>query len=287
MWSFLFSLLKTLFQLAVVGAICFYGWQRYTDHQAQAAADADVPDLGPVPAASKVSALGRLEPFKGVRRIHGPSAPGQTVVADLLVEEGDQVSVGDVIATIDTEHVLIALVEQSEAELAHARLELERMEELVASQLSSQANADLLELRVAVAEADLKKARTDLDRARVRAPFGGTVLAVHARAGEVIGSAGIIELADVGRMYAVAEVYETDAARLRIGQRAEVRSPALEHALTGAVEFIHLKVDKQDVTGTDPASRQDARVIEVEIRLDDSTMARGYTNLQVEVVIDA
>ena len=45
------------------------------------------------------------------------------------------------------------------------------------------------------------------------------------------------------------------------------------------------KVAKQDSLGTDPAARKDARVVEVEIRLDDSQAAAGLTNLQVEVEI--
>ncbi len=40
-----------------------------------------------------------------------------------------------------------------------------------------------------------------------------------------------------------------------------------------------------DVIGTDPAARKDARIIEVEIRLDESEAAAALTNLQVEIVI--
>jgi HlyD family secretion protein len=48
---------------------------------------------------------------------------------------------------------------------------------------------------------------------------------------------------------------------------------------------VRQQVRKQDATGTDPASRKDARVVEVEIKLDDSKRVAGLTNLQVEVVI--
>ena len=62
-------------------------------------------------------------------------------------------------------------------------------------------------------------------------------------------------------------------------------SDALEQPLTGSVEFIHNKVGKQDEMGTDPAARKDARIIEVEVRMDDSAAAAALTWLQVEVVI--
>jgi HlyD family secretion protein len=60
----------------------------------------------------------------------------------------------------------------------------------------------------------------------------------------------------------------------------------MPEVLTGTVERIDLAVGKMDTLGTDPAARKDARVVEVEIRLDDSRIARGLTNLQVEVEIE-
>ena len=49
--------------------------------------------------------------------------------------------------------------------------------------------------------------------------------------------------------------------------------------------YIRQKVHKQDEIGTDPAARKDARIIEVEIELENSAPAAGLTNLQVDVVI--
>jgi HlyD family secretion protein len=51
------------------------------------------------------------------------------------------------------------------------------------------------------------------------------------------------------------------------------------------VEYIHNKVAKQDEMGTDPAARKDARIIEVEVLLDDPAAAAALTHLQVEVLI--
>jgi len=50
--------------------------------------------------------------------------------------------------------------------------------------------------------------------------------------------------------------------------------------------LIRHKVQKQDVTGTDPAAAKDARIIEVEILLDESEQAASLTHLQVEIIID-
>ena len=106
---------------------------------------------------------------------------------------------------------------------------------------------------------------------------------MHARRGERVGSEGILELGRLDEMFAVAEVYETDIGRVRIGQRARITTPVLAEPIGGRVEWINLKVGKLDVLGADPAAKTDARVVEVEIRLDDSKAVRGLTNLQVEV----
>jgi HlyD family secretion protein len=86
-------------------------------------------------------------------------------------------------------------------------------------------------------------------------------------------------------MVAVAEVYETDIGVVAIGQRAVVRSPALEEPIEGVVAQIGLKVGRLDVLGTDPIAKADARVIEVRIDLESSDVVARLTNLQVEVEI--
>jgi HlyD family secretion protein len=87
-------------------------------------------------------------------------------------------------------------------------------------------------------------------------------------------------------MYAIAEVYEADIGRVRVGQQAQVTSPALPRRLVGRVERIGLKVGKKDVLSTDPVADADARVVEVEIRLEESEPAATLTNLRVDVVIE-
>ena len=102
-----------------------------------------------------------------------------------------------------------------------------------------------------------------------------------------MGPEGLLALGRTDEMFAIAEVYETDVARVAVGQRATITSPALREPMTGVVEWINLQIGKQDALGTDPAARKDARVVEVEIRLDDSRRAAALTNLQVEVEVES
>jgi HlyD family secretion protein len=241
----------------------------------------------PEPAAeSGVSARGRIEPLDGILRIAGPSSAAVTVVARLLVHEGDRVAAGQLLATIDTERVLEAQIQEAEAELRNAEREFARSQELNVGRVASDSERDRWETRVAVCRAQLTRAQAELERAHVTAPVAGLVLDVHARPGERIGPEGILELARVDRMYAIAEVYETEVGRVRKGQRARVTSRALPGPLTGRVEWVRPKVEKQDEIGTDPAARKDARVVEVKVLLDDSAAAAPFTNLQVEVEIE-
>jgi HlyD family secretion protein len=147
------------------------------------------------------------------------------------------------------------------------------------------AAASVAQSRIASADAAVTRQQAELDRAYVRAPFAGRILDVHAHVGELVGADGILELGRVDQMVAIAEVYETDIRHVRVGQKARIRSDALAGDLTGTVARIRPKVQKLDEIGTDPAARKDARIIEVEIKLDDSAPAASLSLLQVEVEI--
>jgi HlyD family secretion protein len=139
------------------------------------------------------------------------------------------------------------------------------------------------ELRSAVA--DEAHARSEYESSAVYAPITGQVIQIHARAGEEPGASGILELGQTDRMYAVAEVYETDIRRVRPGQRATVVSDLLPHPVEGTVERIGMKVTQSAVLPGDPAAFADNRVIPVKIRLEDSAAVAGLINGKVSVVI--
>lgn len=155
----------------------------------------------------------------------------------------------------------------------------------VASCKARRASASVAQSRISAATARVTRFETELERSFVRAPFAGRVIDVRRRPGEIVGMEGVLELARVDQMQAVAEVFEADVRRVRVGQRALVRSPALPQDLTGTVTRIRPKVQKIDQIGDDPVARKDARIVEVEIKLDDGRAAANLSNLQVEVEI--
>ena len=169
---------------------------------------------------------------------------------------------------------------EEEAESARGEAEARK-----ASCASASTDVRLSETAILVARAHVARVQAELARSYIRAPFDGRVLDITVRKGELIGEKGIIEMGRVNHMFAIAEVYETDIRHVRTGQRATISSAALDQDLSGTVKYIRQKVHKQDEIGTDPAARKDARIIEVEIELENSAPAAGLTNLQVDVVI--
>ncbi len=235
-------------------------------------------------ATATVTALGRIEPRNGVVHVAGPSG-ADVVIRELRVEEGEWVEAGATIAVLDNHARHAAQVERLRAELDSARRELERARTLVKRRTAAESSLEDAEIAERIAQANLDAARAELELSAVKAPMRGQVLEIHARAGERAGPEGIVELGRTDEMYAVARVYETDIGLVREGQRALVTSPVLREPVEGRVERIARKVGKLDVIEADPVARIDARVVEVEIKLDESERVSGLTHLQVDVEI--
>ena len=193
--------------------------------------------------------------------------------------------------TLDRRSALIRSNAESQAQVDDASSTLSRLSaELAAAEADYKTLATVRAEDVAVSEAALGRARADLvqrraelDLSQIRAPVDGTVLAVHAREGEQVGSDGLLSLADLKIMEVVVEVYESDAPRLKVGDRAEVLLPGDTTPLPAQVSEIGWLVRRNDAIGTDPVARIDARVVEVRLRLtpEGGQRVRRLSNMQV------
>lgn len=184
----------------------------------------------------------------------------------------------------------------SEEQLEEQQWELDRL--LLEKQRAEGTLAGLLEIR----ETDVRAAQSEIDAARasletasaelaaseLRAPIAGRVLRILTYPGERIDPAGLLELANVGVMQAVAEVYEGDVSLLRTGLRAKVVLDASGEELFGVVAEIGNAVARKIVLTNDPVSDTDARVVEVRIDLEAESARRveRLSNARVEVFID-
>ncbi|HVM82847.1 MAG TPA: efflux RND transporter periplasmic adaptor subunit [Candidatus Binatia bacterium] len=190
---------------------------------------------------------------------------------------------------------LNSLVDQEEASLKAAEAQLQQLQQqytldqqdadtqvMIAQNVLARMQAgfpvDSLQRQMELAEARAKQLS-------VISPIDGRVLDVRIKPGEEVGSGPILVLGDTAHMRAVAEVYETDVARVRVGQKATISGRALASAIPGEVVRVGDMVFKNDVLNVDPAARADARVVQVWIELDDAAAVAKLTNLTVDVLI--
>jgi HlyD family secretion protein len=172
------------------------------------------------------------------------------------------------------------VVQVSEFALEAARHRLESMQQVPDIDVHL-ADADLAE-----AEANEQRTRLDFEASTIYAPADGRVLRINAQEGEEVGPSGLMDIARNGSMFVLAEVYETDIGRVRVGQHATISGDLLgTTVLTGVVERISHNVKDAVVMPGDTVSFSDRRVVETLIRLDQNGPAANLIGGRVIVVI--
>lgn len=209
---------------------------------------------------------------------------------------------GGTVADEDIEKVEL-LKAQADAELAATRATRTKTETTYAeTEKAAQAKIDAAkaELDEALARAPIKSSEEKVALAKqlaeltvIKAPVSGTVLRVIGREGQPTGVEPILQMASLGQMTAVAEVYESDVGRLAEWVRArpvaaEVTNPALPKPLSGAVRSeadITRMIARNQVFAVGPREDADRRVVEVVVHLDAASAAAAgrFVGLQVTV----
>lgn len=148
-------------------------------------------------------------------------------VSRVLVDEGDRVGKGQLIATLDTEQ-LTHNHASAQAALAQAEDAYRRMEELHGK--GSLPEIKWVEAQTALqrARASEQMARKQLADCRLYAPFSGVISKKFAEKGQNVGAGTqIAKLVAVGRMKVKISVPESEIAQISIGQKADVTIEAL------------------------------------------------------------
>ncbi|WP_293360253.1 MULTISPECIES: HlyD family efflux transporter periplasmic adaptor subunit [unclassified Microcoleus] len=176
---------------------------------------------------------------------------------------------------------LSQIQESRQQQIGEAEANLDRIAEVRPVDIEAAA------AEVGSAQAAAKQAKANLALAYIRSPRDAQVLKIHTHPGEKVGNDGIVELGQTREMLAVAEIYQSDVDKVRIGQPAKITSDSLNGELQGSVEYIGLQVQRQNIVNTEPSANIDARIVEVKVRLDaaSSQKVAGLTNLQVKVAI--
>ena len=198
-------------------------------------------------------------------------------IVQVLVEAGDWVGQGQVLAVIDrsvqTQQAasLGAQIQVSQADANLAQANLDRSLKLVARGFVSKADVDRLtatrdaaNARVRVSRAQLGEAQARTARLNIVAPAAGLVLERNAEPGQVVGGASgvLFRIARGGEMELRAGISEIDLAQLTPGVAATVVPIGTDKQFSGEVWQLSPTIDPQSRQGTarialayDPALR--------------------------------
>jgi membrane fusion protein, multidrug efflux system len=193
-------------------------------------------------------------------------------VRTVLVDRGDRVSSGQVLAEIEVPELLSERTKRA-AEVRVAEIEARRLEEgrRKSPDLVPQQSLDTATGRLEVARAELEKTETLLGFATLRAPFAGTVTSrmvdpgAFVAAGSGAATSAVLTLADTSVLRAVVPVPESEALRVRQGQPVRVTVEGTTNVFAGKVS--------RHAGALDEATR--SLVVEADLPNDDDALRPG------------
>lgn len=186
------------------------------------------------------------------------------MVSAVLVEPGQWVGAGQVLATIDRRvqsqqsASLNAQIAVAEADARLAQSELERAQALVSRGFISKADIDRktasrdsARARVNVARAQFEQSQASNSRLDIRAPAAGLILERKVEPGQVVsgGSGVLFRMAKGGEIELLARLGESDLARMTVGQRATVTPVGSAQGFTGEIWQVAPVIDPQTRQG--------------------------------------
>lgn len=157
-----------------------------------------------------------------------PSSKTGGVLSVVLIDAGDDVRRGQVIARVDATE-LAAGVAEAEAGLAKAQRDLQRAEALFRDSVATRTQRDDAATGVELAERQLERLRFNRDQHVITSPLAGRVVEKLANAGETVGPGqpvALVQGTSPGDWRVRAGLTDAQWAATRVGQVAEVRFDA-------------------------------------------------------------
>jgi len=194
-------------------------------------------------------------PVEPIRRI-GVNSQMTGTVLRVLVQEGDRLRAGDLMAELDTREVE-AQSERARATLANAEAAFRRATEMQERRIITEAEFEQAQAAYGAARSDVALWETRLGFGRIRAPGPGVVTAKLVEAGSAVTpNQRMFELADESLLVTRVQVSELDVVHLGGGEHVSVLLDAYPDApVPGRIRRIF--------PGADPQSR----LVPVEIAL--------------------
>lgn len=188
------------------------------------------------------------------------------IVAERLVNLGDQVKPGDLLCRLNT-GARTARVLQAKASVEQAQVEYASNATLQKRGFASDNQVTALKAGLDAAKAELQEAELELQRTEIRSSVAGIVIEPLVEQGNLLSVGGVCAtLLDTNPMLVTGQVSERDISNLSIGQAAETLVITGE-TRTGVISYIAPAAD---------AATRTFRV-EIEIPNDDNSLRDGVT----------
>jgi HlyD family secretion protein len=127
------------------------------------------------------------------------------------------------------------------------------------------------EIDMANTQSRIDSAKRVLEDALVRSPLDGVVVQIFSRQGERVSPAGIVKVVDMNQLRVLADVDELHVGRLKPGGKVDVTFRGNNDVYKGTIERIAPTVKRMQRVEPDGGSSTDARVVQVEIKIDDTS----------------
>lgn len=157
---------------------------------------------------------------------------------------------------------------------ANDRLERERIAYVKAQSKANLPAPSTAESAFNQARSEVRMAEALLDKTRIRSPISGTVLQVNAKPGEIVAPSPevtLVVLGDMSGLRVKAEVDAGDIAKIKLGQKAFVRSSSYPGKdFEGKVSLIAPTLIQPQILPRGPRRPNDIEVLEVTIDIEGS-----------------
>lgn len=181
------------------------------------------------------------------------------ILLELLVEEGDAVQAGQVLARLDADRARLEL-ERASANLRRLEGEFRRSQELIGRNLTSSEAHDRIRFELETQRAAVELARLELGYTEIRAPISGVIAERLVRVGNLIQpNQPVFRVVSFDPLKAVLNVPERELARLRPDQPVLLTADALPgETFVGRVARVSPVVDAGSGTFRVTAEFRDA-----------------------------
>lgn len=172
------------------------------------------------------------------------SAENSGRVTSIRVKEGDYVSKGQVLATIDDKYLSLDLQTANEA-YQKLKTDKQRYESSFKTGGVTRAQLDEIELQLRNAEIRVEQAQRRIHDASVKAPFGGVINKKMIEMGAFLSpGTPLFDIVDVSNLKLNVAVNERQVVQLKKGDKVEITVPVFpDKKFTGTISFISSKAD--------------------------------------------